>query len=177
MKFILKIFKRADRDSVLPRSVKVLAYLKTSSLPVRLHLGSSLVFRGKMSPVEAPKNPGEFNYRDYLLDRSIKYTVFIDNKSWKYLAAPVGFSLPTVFSHWRNLLLQSLREQGLSGDEYAIAAAILLGYDQLIDPTLHQDFTAAGAVHILCVSGMHVGIIFLIFGFLFFFSSRRRHTR
>lgn len=169
VKFILKIFKYADRDSVLPRGVKVLAYLKTNTLPVELHLGSSLVFSGKMSPVEAPKNPGEFDYRDYLQNRGIKYTVFIDNKSWKYLPASAGFSLPAVFSHWRNLLLQSLRAQGLSGDEYAIAAAILLGYDQLIDPNLHQDFTAAGAVHILVVSGMHVGIIFLIFSFLFSF--------
>ncbi len=172
VKFILKIFKRADRDSVFPHSVKVMGYLKTDTLPVGLHLGSSLVFRGKMSTVEAPKNPGEFNYRDYLLDRGIKYTVFIGKKSWRFLPAPAGFSLPVVFSHWRNLLLQSLRAQGLSGDEYAIAAAILLGYDQLIDPSLHQDFTAAGAVHILCVSGMHVGIIFLIFGFLLGFLVR-----
>ena len=177
VKFILKIFKRADRDSVLPRSVKVLAYLKTDKLPVGLHLGSSLIFRGKMSTVEAPKNPEEFNYRSYLLDRGIRYTVFIDKKSWRFLPAPAGFSLPAVFSHWRNLLLQSLRAQGLSGDEYAIAAAILLGYDQLIDPGLHQDFTAAGAVHILCVSGMHVGIIFLIFGFLLGFMVRFKNGK
>ena len=172
VKFILKIFKRADHDSVLPRSVKVMGYLKTDTLPAGLHLGSSLIFRGKMSTVEAPKNPGEFNYRDYLLNRGIKYTVFIDRKNWKYLPAPAGFSLPAVFSHWRNQLLQSMRAQGLSQDEYAVAAAILLGYDQLIDPGLHQDFTAAGAVHILCVSGMHVGIIFLIFGFLLGFLVR-----
>ncbi len=172
VKFILKIIRRADHDSTLHRSVKVLAYLKTDTLPAGLHLGSFLIFHGKMSSVEVPKNPGEFNYHDYLLNKGIRYTIFIDKKSWKFLSASTGFSPPAVFSHWRNLLLQSLRAQGLSGDEYAIAAAILLGYDQLIAPDLHQDFTAAGAVHILVVSGMHVGIIFLIFSFLFSFLLR-----
>ena len=172
VKFILKITKRASRDNVLPRSVKVLVYLKTSTLPVGLHLGSSLLFRGRMSPVEVPKNPGEFDYRRFLQDRGIRYMVFIDNKSWKPLPTQSGFLLPAVFSRWRNKLLQSLRSQGLSQNEYAVAASILLGYDQLIAPDLHQDFTAAGAVHILVVSGMHVGIIFLIFSFLFSFLLR-----
>ncbi len=172
VKFVLKIIKRADNDSVLPRSVKVLAYLKTDTLPVGMHLGSFLVFQGKMSPVEAPKNPGEFDYRRFLQDRGISYMVYIDKKGWLQLPAQSGFLLPVVFSRWRNKLLQSLRSQGLSQDEYAVAAAILLGYNQLIAPDLHQDFTAAGAVHILVVSGMHVGIIFLIFSFLFSFLLR-----
>jgi len=169
VKFILKLIKRADYDSVLPRSVKVLAYLKADTLPVGMHLGSFLVFHGKMSPVKAPNNPGEFDYSRFLQNRGIRYMVFMDKNSWKLMPAQGGFLLPAVFSRWRNKLLQSLRSQGLSHDEYAVAAAILLGYGQLIAPDLHQDFTAAGAVHILVVSGMHVGIIFLIFGFLFSF--------
>ncbi len=177
VKFILKISKRADRDSILPRSVKVLAYLKTETLPAGIHLGSFIIFRGKMGPVEAPKNPGEFDYRRFLQDRGIKYSVFIDSRSWKPLPAKAGFLLSAVFSRWRNKLLRSLRSQGLSRDEYAVAAAILLGYDQLIAPDLHQDFTAAGAVHILCVSGMHVGIVFLIFSFLLSFLLRFKNGR
>jgi len=172
VKFILKIFKRADRDSILPRSVKVLAYLKADTLPAGMYLGTTLLFQGKMSPVEAPKNPEEFDYQHYLLDRGIKYRVYINKKRWKKLSAPEEFSIATAFGHWRNRLLQSLRSQGLTQKEYAVAAAILLGYDQLIAPDLHQDFTAAGAVHILCVSGMHVGIIFLLFNFLFGFLLR-----
>ncbi len=172
VKFILKIIKRADNGSILPRSVNVMAYLKTNTLPAGLHLGSFLVFHGKMSPIEAPKNPGEFDYRRFLQNRGIRYRVFMDKMSWKLLPVQGGFLLPAVFSRWRNRLLQSLRSQGLSHDEYAVAAAILLGDDQLIAPDLHQDFTAAGAVHILVVSGMHVGIIFLIFGFLFRFLLR-----
>ena len=172
VRFILKIIKRADNDSVLPRNVKVLAYLKTDALPQGMHLGNFVVFRGKMGRVETPKNPGEFDYRRFLQDRGIRYRVFIDKANWKLLPAKSGFFLPAIFSRWRNKLLQSLRSQGLSRKEYAVAAAILLGYDQLIDPGLHQDFTAAGAVHILCVSGMHVGIVFLIFNFLLSFLLR-----
>jgi len=177
VKFVLKILRRVDSDTISAQNVKVLAYLKADTLPAGVHLGSLLVFQGKMSPVEAPKNPGEFDYRRFLQSKGIRYRVFINKKSWELLPEQSGFLLPAVFSGWRNRLLQSLRSQGLSRDEYAVAAAILLGYDQLIAPDLHQDFTAAGAVHILVVSGMHVGIIFLIFNFLFSFLLRFKNGK
>ena len=177
VKFVVKIFKQADINSILKTGVKILAYLKTSTLPEGLHLGDAIVFHGKMEPVKAPANPEEFDYRQFLSDRGITYQVYISKKDWKRLPESGGFVLPAVFSHWRNGLLQSLRSQGLNSNEYAVAAAILLGYDQLIAPDLHQDFTTAGAVHILCVSGMHVGIIFLIFSFLLSFLLRFKNGK
>lgn len=52
---------------------------------------------------------------------------------------------------------------GIEGDEYSVAAAILLGYDDELPPELRQNYVTAGSMHVLCVSGLHVGIIFLVF--------------
>ncbi|HFB62227.1 MAG TPA: ComEC family competence protein, partial [Bacteroidetes bacterium] len=172
VKFILKVTGTFSPDSTFPAARKVLAYLQADSLPGGLHPGSRMVFSGKMQPVAPPGNPQEFDYRQFLLDRGIKYRTYINRKAWQKLPSVTGFSLPVLFEKWRNRLLHILRSQGLTPNEYSIAAAILLGYDQLIDPGIHQDFTAAGAVHILCVSGMHVGIVYLILSFLFRFLLR-----
>ncbi len=177
VKFILKITGTCSPDSTFPTAGKALAYLKTDTLPAGLHAGSQLVFSGKMLPVMPPANPGEFDYRQFLLDRGIKYRTYINQNAWLKLPVASGFSLPVLFGKWRNRLLQLLRSQGLTRSEYSIAAAILLGYDQLIEPGLHQDFTAAGAVHILCVSGMHVGIVYLILSLLFSFLLRFKHGK
>ncbi|MCL2289341.1 MAG: ComEC/Rec2 family competence protein, partial [Bacteroidetes bacterium] len=67
-----------------------------------------------------------------------------------------------------------------SGEEYSIATAIILGNDETMDPELRATWTAAGVSHILCVSGMHVGIVFMIMNYLLFplnFSKRSQTVK
>ena len=177
LKFVVQVFRLIDKDSVFRLPVSVMAHLRTGTMPEGLHLGSQLVFEGKMTPVAPPKNPGEFDYRSYLLNRGIRYQVYIHRKGYRLLPSPDKFSLKEWFGKWRNRLLRNLRREGLGKDEYGVAAAILLGYDQLINPDVHHDFTAAGAVHILCVSGLHVGIIFLFFSLAFSFLLRFKYGK
>ena len=66
----------------------------------------------------------------------------------------------------RQQILNVLSKNDLSDDNYAVAAAILLGYDDYMENDLKQDYIMAGAMHILCVSGLHVGIIYLVINFL-----------
>ena len=54
----------------------------------------------------------------------------------------------------------------MSGDELDVLKAILLGDDDTLDPDLRASYSSAGVSHILCVSGMHVGVIFMIINFL-----------
>ena len=74
----------------------------------------------------------------------------------------------------RNRLLETMKQNGISGKEFAVAAALLIGYDDLLDANLRQEYSGAGVVHVLCVSGLHVGIVFLIADGLFFFLRKRK---
>jgi competence protein ComEC len=65
---------------------------------------------------------------------------------------------------------QSL-EDNLSGKELAIAKALILGDKSLLDTEVKNSFTNTGAMHVLAVSGLHVGIIMqILMVFLGFFS-------
>ena len=55
-----------------------------------------------------------------------------------------------------------------------MAAAILLGYDDYLADEVRKNYVAAGSMHILCVSGMHVGIIYLLASFLLGFLNRKK---
>ena len=63
---------------------------------------------------------------------------------------------------------------GLSDNEFGVAAAILLGYDDNLADEVRKNYVAAGSMHILCVSGMHVGIIYLLASFLLSFLNRKK---
>ena len=75
---------------------------------------------------------------------------------------------------FRDVLLASLQRCGVKNDEFGVAAAILLGYDDKLADEVRKNYVAAGSMHILCVSGMHVGIIYLLASFLLGFLNRKK---
>ena len=75
---------------------------------------------------------------------------------------------------FRDHLLLSLQRCGMKDKEFGVAAAILLGYDDSLADEVRKNYVTAGSMHILCVSGMHVGIIYLLASFLLGFLKRKK---
>lgn len=170
VKFILK--PGYDSLKRVYRSGNVLVFTKNEPKARQLRMGDFITARGNLTVPQAPRNPEEFDYAFYLKTQRITRVLFVREHEWKPIKTVKSPTLKATFSRWRNYLLTTLQQNGLSGEEYKVAAAILLGNDQLIDPDTKQNYATAGAVHILCVSGMHVGIIFLVLNFLLGFLNR-----
>ena len=66
----------------------------------------------------------------------------------------------------RNKILNNLKRSKFSTDELNVVAALILGQQQDISPDILRDYQFAGAIHILSVSGLHVGFILLFITFL-----------
>ena len=98
--------------------------------------------------------------------KSIFFTAYANDNQWHYLSHrtihPLRTAAAKVQQHFSALFAQN----GLQGDEDSIITAVLLGNDDTMEPELKAHFASAGVSHILCVSGMHVGIIFMIINFL-----------
>src|SRR5690606_12105522 len=93
----------------------------------------------------------QFQLRDSLLIQHLKGTPGLRGKA----------------ANFRDNINIELIKNGFKGDELALINALLLGQRQELSPQVYSDFAAAGAVHILAVSGLHVGIILLILKFVF----------
>ena len=89
-------------------------------------------------------------------------------KSGKWLSTGVRRANPVYdFAYrFRQTMLEALQRCGVTDDEFGVGAAILLGYDESLPAQVRKNYVAAGSMHILCVSGMHVGIIYLLASFL-----------
>lgn len=163
-------------DSLPSRIVsgKVMAYFSKTDSAFTLRYGDLIVIDAPVLEVQGPKNPAEFNYRAYLHRKGITGQVFLKGDDWIDLQTNRANPIYAFSYRFRDVLLASLQRCGLNEDEFSVAAAILLGYDDSLDDEVRKNYVAAGSMHILCVSGMHVGIIYLLASALLGFLNRKK---
>lgn len=157
-----------------PVSGKVMAYFPKSDSAFALHYGDLIAIPAPIREVTPPLNPEEFDYKAYLARKGITGQVYMKDDDWMDLQTNDANPIYAFSYRFRDILLASLQRSGLSDDEYGVAAAILLGYDDNLADEVRKNYVAAGSMHILCVSGMHVGIIYLLASFLLGFLNRKK---
>ncbi len=141
---------------------KLMVYLEKDSLAFSLRYGDVIAVPHRAQAVGEPLNPHQFNYSRYLSYRHMGHSLWVPATDWRKTTENRGFFLMRWSLHLRDAALQVFSRLDLGEREFAILSALLLGYRELLDEDLRREFAGAGAMHILCVSGLHVGIIYLI---------------
>jgi len=139
--------------------------------------GDFLLVRGSFFPIRDNSNPHSFNYSQYLRNKGITHRLFAESAYWKITRFDKTHGIKKSALQVRDRLLRVFRENGVTGKEFAVAAALLLGFVDEIDAELRNDYAAVGAMHILSVSGMHVGIIYVFLEFLLGFLNKHKTGR
>lgn len=153
-----------DSSSSLPVSGKLLVYLPPDEQTAKLKTGDEIVFNAEPSEISPPLNPGVFNFRAYAARRGIHHQVFLRTRADWRIAANPGGGIYARAQAWRRAWFKTFQDH-LKGDELAVAAALVIGQRDLITEEVKSAYTETGAVHVLAVSGLHVGIIFMILTF------------
>ncbi len=162
IRIILETFASVKGDSIISTPGRVVAWFEKDSLAATLRLGDHLVIPGKINEISNSGNPFEFNYKNYLALQGIYGEIFLSGGQW-YIHYRPGFgNLLLVAGKAREYLLSVLGKYGIEGKEFAVAGALILGYRDELDPATRESYAASGAMHILAVSGLHVGIIYLL---------------
>ncbi|KYG81986.1 competence protein ComEC [Roseivirga ehrenbergii] len=133
-----------------------------------LQYGDILLVKGSPNLTEAPANPGEFNFKNYLVYNNIFHQQFI-GESFQWLGHDVPWwEWPISASiRIRNQCAELLKARISDPDARGVLLAITLGVKDELDTELQTSFSAAGAMHVLAVSGLHVGIIYGIILLIF----------
>jgi competence protein ComEC len=173
-KFTLSVRKVYVDGKLFNACGRILAYAEKDSLVKKLNYGSEILFSSRPEDIRKPANPGEFDYARYLSVKNVFHQVYLGSKSFSLTGKFGGNFLKAFALNARSRLLTTMQQNGIKGREFAVAAALLIGYDDLLDASQRQEFAGAGVIHILCVSGLHVGIIFLFTDTLLFFMRKRK---
>ncbi|HEX8515741.1 MAG TPA: ComEC/Rec2 family competence protein [Bacteroidia bacterium] len=148
---------------------KVLLYLQKNEAARRLAYGDELLINTTFTAIPPPQNPGAFDYKRFLSFHNIYHQCYADSNSW--VAPGINSGNPVLrYSYTlRDQLLAILRSHHIQNDEYAVGAALMLGYADKLDQDIISAYSSTGALHVLSVSGLHVAIVYVVFNWILFF--------
>jgi len=156
---------------------KGIIYIEKDSLSDILNYGDQLLINSQFIAVKPPLNPNEFNYQNFLANKYIYYQSYLKKTQWKRVAENKGNFIFYTASKFRKHLLKIFEDNNMTGREYGVIAAILLGQTDHIDSELFREYQGSGAVHVLVVAGLHVGIILLMLNFLLRFLNKYKYGK
>ena len=140
-------------------------YPQPSILPA-LRQGSLILLRSPLNRIENSGNPGSFDYRSYCLYNQITHQSFPDSAGFhELLHQPLSLANQLHYRTREKVL--GLLRQWIPGEEEAgLAEALLIGYKDDLDKNLVQSYSNTGVVHIIAISGLHLGLIYWLLGVL-----------
>jgi competence protein ComEC len=160
------------QDSIKPVMGKIILWIEKDSIAPKLMYGDVILTDNFYQQVKEPQNPNTFNYKQFLARQNIFHQSYRRSGEWYHTNINEGNPLISLALKMRNKALTTLENNHVQGKDFAVASALLLGYREFLDEDLQREFAGAGAMHILCVSGLHVGIIFMALSFLFGFLTK-----
>ncbi len=124
----------------------------------------TIVVSGTIGPTQHPADPYAFDYADHLAKDHI-FHQFWAKDLLQHRPVDRYSGMDVLQFDLRKKYLLALQEH-LDGDTYSIATALLLGYRKELDKEVQKEFARTGAIHVLAVSGLHVGIFIAIITYL-----------
>lgn len=175
VKIVAEVKNAILQNRIISCQGKTILYLQKDSLAGTLKTGNCLIINNIFEKIEKPKNPASFDYAAFMERKGIQYTGYVKSDAWLISNKHISHNFTSFWTNTRNHLLQMLKSSGMKDDEFAVAASLVLGYREAISEDLLQAYRSAGVMHILCVSGMHVGILFMVLQFLLGFLDKYKN--
>ncbi|GLU43669.1 competence protein ComEC [Muricauda sp. NBRC 101325] len=146
-------------------SGQVLLSLDKDSILIAFRVDAELFVIGKVETIQPPLNPHQFDYKSYLQKQGVDHQIRSDNQA----VLPIENASKTLVglaSNFREHIISKLKTYDFGTEELGVIEALLLGKRDDISESTYNNYINAGAVHILAVSGLHVGILLLILQFI-----------
>ena len=144
----------------------VILYFKKNTVITGLGYGSQIFFKKNLQEIKNSGNPGGFDYKRYCIFQGITHQVFLKPGEFEILDGKKQHSFRRFIYTSREKVLDILRAHIPGGKELGLAEALLIGYKNDLDQSLVQSYTNTGVVHIIAISGLHLGLIYWLLALL-----------
>ncbi|MGB5821421.1 MAG: ComEC/Rec2 family competence protein [Saonia sp.] len=149
----------------LKTSGELLLILDKDSTVKKLQVDNELIILSATDSVLPPLNPHQFNYKKYLQNLGIYHQMKLGPTHYTILKNPsrttYGFAASI-----RDKIISKLQKANFGKEELSIIQALVLGQRNDISAATYDNYKKAGAVHILALSGLHIGILLVLLQFL-----------
>ncbi|MBK7409721.1 MAG: ComEC/Rec2 family competence protein [Saprospirales bacterium] len=136
-----------------PAKGKLLVYPETP-----LECGQVVAFQAEFQPIPVKKNPMDFDHRRFRFFQNIHHQAYLKSAQYKVLKKEP----PHWMEAWRNKQIADWKALLKDPAVYSVATAMVLGYKEELPEEVRTTYAQTGASHVLAVSGLHVGLIYLL---------------
>lgn len=158
-----------ENGKSIPCKGKILLYFSKDSIKNQLTYGDRIIIHKDLQPIKNSGNPGAFNYQRYAGFQGIFHNVYLKQSDWNTIKGrnvnPFWQFVYNTRAYFISVLQQTIHT---GKDELGIAQALLIGYTNDLDKDLVQAYSNTGVVHVIAISGMHLGIVYILL--LWFFA-------
>lgn len=169
-KFIVKIDSLNHQKS----SGKILVYFSKKNKDT-MQIGNIVTFQSEIKPIAKSFNPNTFDYSNYMENQNVFHQIKCFEQDY-YIGETIK-NFNYYVNYLRQKLVHSFDAHHFSLKTKSIVNALLLGQKKQIDSETLNDYKNAGVVHILAISGLHIGIIYFFLNFVFSFLNRFKNGK
>lgn len=149
---------RVRHAGAAPADGRILLYFPAGTPDSTWRPGDGITLFGQIQAFSPPRNPGQFHYARFMKYQGIPGRIRVAEGAYRHrpsASAGLWGKLGGLRSH----LSAALEEAGLDREPAMMMKALLLGDRSGLDPELRTAYQRAGVVHLLAISGLHVGMV------------------
>ena len=176
VKVVCEVLEISDTTKVAhPCNGKIQFYLERNESSMAVEYGDLILAHATAELPSGVENPHQFDYRTFLRRRGICYTDYLSSAHFRVVGHESSGAMERIIKI-RKQLIEVIHSSNLTTNQQAIAEALCLGYDDDISEETETNFKKAGITHLLCVSGLHVGLVALMAGWCLKWMGQRRRS-
>lgn len=169
------VLERADTLSKVKDKVFLLYFAKDSA-SFTLRKGDSLLIYASLQPALNSGIPDAFDYPRYLRRKGICGSGYIAANHWKLIGHNEHLTQDK-FAKTKDYLKERYEKLGFKGDELAILTALTVGEKEELSEEIKEVYSVSGASHVLAISGLHIGLLYVILWILLTPLRKRKHFK
>lgn len=177
VKVLLELKYVITENGLKKASGKTIIFLEKNKISESIIYGDRILVKANFSEI-SKNNNSEFEYYRYFLNyKNIYHSTFARTDNITIISRNKVNPIYSLSYGIRDKFLNILKQNNIDGKVLAVGSAILFGYRDLLDTETIKEFSGSGVIHTLCVSGLHVGIIyFILYKILSLIPKRKYHN-
>lgn len=156
---------------------QLLVSIKIDSFTKPIKYGDRFYIPGTFQDIPEPRNPHEFDVKNWYKRQNLHQQIFTEAKQLVFIDSNQGNPLISWALIIRKDQVELFRKLLKQDEANAVASTLILGYRADLSEDTLNAYAKTGTIHALSVSGMHVGIIYLVINFLLSFLDNSKPRR